>query len=458
MIGSPDQGGVDMDAAVLASELDKASFAGTMAQRSHADYDRLRRVWNAVADRRPAAIVRARSVGDVTSVVRIAAEHAALLAVRCGGHSLPGLSTCDDGVVLDLSLMNETTVDPIAHTVEVAGGALLGHLDVAGARAGLVTPAGVVSHTGVGGLALGGGMGWLSRRFGLTVDNLLSAEIVTADGRLIQTSADIEPDLFWAIRGGGGNFGVVTKFEFRMHPLGPVAVGRWVYASSVSATVLRGYRELAAGAPRELTTSFTLTAAGLTLTAIWSGRADGAEKALNPYRRVARPLSGSLDFVAFVDLQRRSDEHFSWGRRYYAKGGYLDDIDDTAISCLTSSIARSPTPDSELYVLQLGGAIADVDEGATAYSGRAAGFYWIAEPVWDNEADDERCISWGRLAGGRLAEISLRGNYVNEQADHGREVAVGAYGAEKYARLAKLKARYDPANLFRLNQNIEPQP
>ncbi len=446
----------EMNAAFLACELQKAKLDGAVIDRSHIEYDKFRRIWNGVADRQPAAIVRARGVSDVTKVVRVAAGQGALLAVRCGGHSLPGLSTCDNGIVLDVSPMSEITVDSSAHTAEVGGGALLGHLDVAGARAGLVTPAGVVSHTGVAGLTLGGGMGWLSRRFGLTIDNLLSADIVTADGRLVHTSAEIEPDLFWGIRGGGGNFGVVTKFKFQMHPLGPVAVGRWVYAAHDCEAVLQGYRELAAAAPRELTTAFTLTIANLVITAFWSGFSEGAEAALAPFGTLARPLSGSLGSMAFVDFQSRSDEHFAWGRRYYAKGGYLREIDDRAIACLKDSIASSPTPDSELYVLQLGGAINDIDESATAFTGRAAGYYWIAEAVWDDGVDDERCIAWGRLAAKRLAAISLRGNYVNEQSDFGKDIALGAYGAEKYNRLAKLKARYDPTNLFRLNQNIEP--
>lgn len=446
-----------MHAAHLARELVRANIDGTVIGRGHADYDRLRRVWNAVADRRPAAIVRARTANDVTKVVHIAAEQGALLAVRGGGHSLPGLSTCDDGILLDLSQMNEVIVDLVARTAQVAGGALLGHLDSAGARAGLVTPAGVVSHTGVAGLALGGGMGWLSRRFGLTIDNLLGAEVVTADGRVVQTSDEIEPELFWGIRGGGGNFGVVTRFEFRMHPMGPVVVGRWVYASRDCLAVLQRYGELAAAAPRELTTAFTLTSATLVLTAFWCGSPESAEAALVPYGTLARPLSGSLGGMAFLDLQSRSDEHFSWGRRYYAKGGFLRAIDDGAIGCLKDSIALSPTPDSELYVLQLGGAVSDIDEAATPYTGRAAGYFWMAEPVWDEGADDERCIAWGRMAAGRLAAMSLRGTYVNEQADFGKDVAFSAYGAEKYRRLARLKARYDPRNLFRLNQNIEPK-
>jgi FAD/FMN-containing dehydrogenase len=440
----------------IAEAFDDAAANGIVISPDHPDYERLRRVWNGTADRRPAAIVRARNSADVSKTIGVAAEQGSLLAVRCGGHSLAGLSTCDGGIVLDLSAMNSVIVDRAARVAEVGGGALLGDLDVAGFSAGLVTPAGIVSHTGVAGLTLGGGMGWLSRRFGLTVDNLLSAEIVTADGRLIETGPEVEPELFWGIRGGGGNFGVVTKFRFRMHPLGPILVGRWTYPRAACETALQNFGELAARAPRELTSAFTLTASGLSVTVLWSGPAGGAEKAIAPYGALAQPESAMIGGQTYLELQSRNDAHFAWGRRCYAKGGFLQRIDGPAIACLLDSIADAPTPDSELYVLQLGGAVADVDEDATAYSGRQAGFYWIAEPVWDSAADDARCIAWGRQAGGRLTAISQAGNYVNEQADVGKDVAYSAYGAEKYKRLAKLKGRFDPANLFRLNQNIEP--
>jgi FAD/FMN-containing dehydrogenase len=411
-----------------------------------------------LADRRPAAIVRARNLDDVTRTIRIAVEQQALLAVRGGGHSLPGLSTCDDGIVLDLSPMNDVIVDAAARTAEVAGGALLGDMDAAGARAGLVTPAGVVSHTGVAGLTLGGGMGWLSRRFGLTIDNLLGAEVVTADGRLIWASTDSEPDLFWGLRGGGGNFGVVTKFRFRMHPLDPIVVGCWTYAPDDCENVLRGFHRLSAAAPRELTTGFTMTSAALVLTACWSGAPAGAEAAIAPFGNLAPPASGSFGSMAYVDLQKRNDVHLAWGQRHYSKGGFLGNIDDTAIACMKDAIASSPTANSDIYVLQLGGAVKDTEENATPYSGRAAGYYWITSAIWDDAADDTRCMAWGRKAAASLAAISLRGNYVNEQSDFGKDVAFGAYGREKYDRLAKLKARFDPVNLFRLNQNIEPKP
>ncbi|MGH6892500.1 MAG: FAD-binding oxidoreductase, partial [Dongiaceae bacterium] len=367
-VGISISGDRQMDAAVLTRDLARAGLDGALIDRNQAQYDRLRRVNNGLIDRRPAAIVRALSANDVQRVVRIAAEREALLAVRCGGHSFPGLSTCDAGIVLDLSLMKDVVVDHETRTAEVSGGALLGDVDVAGLRYGLVTPAGVVSHTGVGGLTLGGGMGWLSRRFGLTIDNLLSADIVTADGRLVQTSADEEPDLFWAIRGGGGNYGVVTKFKFRMHPLGPAFIRRWVYPAAEASTVLRRYRETLLGAPRELTTLFVFTPTELRVTTLWSGSSRGVEAALASFGAFGHATPISNGEMTFLQLQRISDERLAWGRRYYSKGGFFGEIDDTTIATLVASLATAPTPEAEVYCLQLGGAVSDIDEGATPYA------------------------------------------------------------------------------------------
>jgi FAD binding domain/Berberine and berberine like len=446
-----------MNLSSLANELSKVQTLGPVIGRDHAEYDNSRKIWNSLADRKPAAIVRAHNVDDVRKTVRIAADQGALLAVRCGGHSLPGLSTCDDGIVLDLSLINDVAVDAAAGVVEVGGGALLGDMDAVGARAGLVTPAGVVSHTGVAGLTLGGGMGWLSRRFGLTIDNLLGAEVVTADGRLLWASRDVEPDLFWGLRGGGGNFGVVTKFKFHMHPLDPIFVGCWTYASRDCEIVLHGFQTLSVDAPRELTTSFSFYSAGLVVTACWSGASSGAELAITPFGSLAQPISGSFGNMAYVDLQKRNDETLAWGQRHYSKGGFLGKIDGAAIACMKNAVAHAPTANSDVYVLQLGGAVNDIEDNATPYSGRAASYYWIASAVWNESSEDTRCVAWGRSAAKSLAAISMQGNYVNEQADFGKDVAFNAYGAEKYDRLAKLKARFDPGNLFRLNQNIAPK-
>ena len=445
-----------MDRAALARDLANADFDGELVDGSHVLYERLRRVNNGLIDRRPSAIIRATSKRDVQKVVRIAAEREALLAVRCGGHSFPGLSTCDGGIVLDLSLMKEVMVYPEAQTAEVAGGAMLGDVDAATLPRGYVTPAGVVSHTGVAGLTLGGGMGWLSRRFGLTIDSLLGVDIVTADGRLLRINADKEPDLFWAVRGGGGNFGVITKFWFRVHPLGPTFVGRWTYRPKDASSVLARYREALIDAPRELTTMVVFTPGELRITALWSGSSHGAEARLAPFGTLGDVTSASLGPASFLELQRASDERMAWGRRYYSKGGFVGEIDDATISILVESLATAPGHDCEAYILQLGGAVRDVEEDATPYSGRAAGHYWIVEGVWDDPSLDAACVAWGRGAASQLAARSLKANYVNEQSETG--IARAAYGEEKYNRLARLKWHYDPTNLFRLNQNIEPRP
>ncbi len=431
------------------------SFTGDIIGSDHPHYDRCRSVWNGLIDRRPALILRARSAMDVRAGVLLAAERGLPLAVRCGGHSFPGYSTCDAGVILDLSLMRAITINPIERFAEVDGGALLGDLDKAGAPYGLVTPAGVVSHTGVAGLTLGGGMGWLSRRFGLTIDNLIAAEICLADGRLITTSREQEPDLFWGIRGGGGNFGVVTKFVFRMHQLGNVLVGQWQYPRAHLGTALAAFGTLADHSPRCLTASFAATCDKLKVTALWSGDLRGAEAAVSGFGRLAPGVTGGVRGMTFLDLQSRNDELVGWGRRYYSKGGFFEEFAEPAIDAVCGGAEDAPTPDSEIYAIQLGGAVSDTGEDETAYSGRSAAFYWIAMSVWDDPSNDAKCLSWGRSAGRHLADRSSSRNYVNEQSDVG--IAQQAYGADKYRRLVRLKARFDPANLFRLNQNIQPE-
>ena len=446
-----------MESERLIRAFERCGLDGSLVAGDGLQYERSRRVWNGLINRRPGVIVGAQSVGDVRRTVSVAAEEGCLIAVRCGGHSFPGFSTCDGGVLLDLSAMNQVAIDPVRCTAEVSGGALLGDLDRAAAPYELVVPAGVVSHTGAGGLTLGGGMGWLSRRMGLTIDSLIAADLCLADGEEVRVSETEEPELFWGLRGGGGNFGVVTRFVFRLQRLGPVLVGSWAYPTAQAGSVLTRYAELVANASRQLGSAFTVTPAAVRVTAVWSGSEEGAEAAVVPYGTLGEPSSGSLGGVTFLELQSRSDDHFAWGRRYYAKGGFFETVSAEAIDRLTTSIAAAPTADSEIYVLQLGGAVADVADEATAYTGRSAGFYWIVEPVWDDGADDARCISWGRETAAQLAALSMSGNYVNEQSDYGGDTTRSAYGEHNHARLTALKTRYDPTNLFRLNQNILPQ-
>jgi FAD/FMN-containing dehydrogenase len=433
-----------------------ADLGGGLVVPRSAGYDRRRRIWNGVVDRHPAAIVRPATADGVAAVVRAAAECDALLSVRCGGHSFPGHSTCDGGVVLDLSALSSVSLDPATGRCVVGGGALLGDVDRAAVPHGLAVPAGVVSHTGIGGLTLGGGIGWLSRLHGLTIDSLVGVDIVTADGALRRAGAESEPDLFWALRGGGGNFGVVVAFEFQARALGPVSAGKWEYPLADIHDVMLGAAAIAADAPRELMISFSVTRLGIALTAFWTGAAPRADAALAPFGRLTAAARGGHGPVSFLDHQSRNDHHSAWGRRYYAKGGFVRRVDAALIGSIADAVTEGPTDHSEVYVPQLGGAVADVDEDATAYSGREAGFYWLVEPIWDDPADDARCLEWGRRHGGRLAALSMEANYVNEQADTGGDFAEQAYGTSKYRRLRQIKTRYDPTNLFRLNANIEP--
>jgi FAD/FMN-containing dehydrogenase len=447
-----------MDTGTLLQKLRQARLDGDIVDPGHADYNKSRRVWNAIADRNPYAIVHALSADDVAKVVTVAAETNALLAVRGGGHSIPGISTCDDGIVLDLSRMNAVSLDRSSNTAEAMGGALLGALDRTCVSAGRVVPSGVVAHTGVGGLTLGGGMGWLSRRLGLTIDSLIAADIVTADGRTRRISLDSEPDLFWAIRGGGGNFGVVTNFVFQTYPFGSALIGDWTYPFSDARAVLKRYRELAAQAPRAVTTAIFLSAAGLRIAALWTGEGTPDEAAITCYGKLGQPQSAALGAMTFLELQSSLDDLMAWNQRYYSKGGYFHEIGDDVIDRMIDSTGTDPNFQGNIYALQLGGAIADIDDDATPYTGRKAGHYWIVGAGWTDPADDAKLFAWCRKTSARMVEVSMRGNYVNEQGDVGNEVAVSAYGEQKYRRLAKLKARYDPANLFRLNQNIEPRP
>ncbi|KQY33998.1 FAD-binding oxidoreductase [Rhizobium sp. Root483D2] len=421
------------------------------------DYDRYRHVWNGIADRLPRAIVRPQDVEDVQKAVRAAAASGALLAVRGGGHSLPGLSTCNDGLVLDLSLIRPIVIDNQAQTVDVGGGALLGDLDRATVPRGYIVPAGVISHTGIAGLTLGGGMGWASRKYGLTIDSLLGAEIVLASGDITWTSPTWNPELFWAIRGGGGNFGVITRFRFQLHPFDGIVAGQWNYPFSRARQVLPALRDLLRQQSRDLTVSFTASQSGIAVTAVWFGDTAYAPATLLPFGTLAHGAGGGLENLSYLTLQSRNDAAYAWSRRYYAKGGFWSEISDQAIGHIVDAIAHAPAPDCEIYVLQLGGAISDVPDEATAYTGRNAGFYWLCEPIWDDSTGDDGCIEWGRRNGRLLSDGSIPGNYVNEQGDTGSHIARDAYGHEKYQRLARLKARLDPANLFRLNQNIEPQ-
>ena len=446
-----------MRAEDLISQLSACLPAPAIIASEDPRYEKGRKVWNGMFDRRPIAIVRPETAAEIAAIVKIMAKSDLPLAVRGGGHSIPGLSTCDGGLVLDLSRMNAIRVDPDARSAMVGGGALLGDLDKAGAPYGLVTPAGVVSHTGVGGLTLGGGMGWTGRRFGMTVDSLLSAEIVTAQGEILEVSPTSEPELFWGLRGGGGNFGVVTRFTFRMHPLGRTTVGQWTYEPDLGPEILKKHATAAALAPRSVTVALIATASNIKVTAFHSGEDADPLGLILPFGALGAVTDSNVSECNFVEFQRKHDDIMRWGRRFYNRGGFFADLGPKVAAAVFDQVRETPAPDCEILIMQLGGAITDLPEDATAYSGRDANFYWMAQPVWDDPALDQACLGWGRATANKLTALSMERNYVNEQGDVGNDIARQAYGVSKYRRLARLKARFDPNNLFQLNQNIRPE-
>jgi FAD/FMN-containing dehydrogenase len=448
--------------AALASFSD--AFEGEIILPGSAGYDAARIVWNGMIDRRPAVVARPAGVEDVRRTVRFARDQNLPIAVRCGGHSLAGFSTCDDGVVLDLSLMRDVQVDPGRRTARVAGGTLLSQLDAAAQAHGLVCPVGVVGHTGVAGLTLGGGMGRLQRHFGFSIDNLRSVELVTADGRVLTVSADEEPELFWGMRGAGANFGVVTSFEFDLHELGPVVTQGFVdYPAERGHEIAARVREYLEAAPDEVMVSFGVAAGTeedgedlvgqpvVYVGATHSGRVDDAEEALRPLRDLG-PVADTFRQVPYVELQTSGDDDMAWGKRFYMKGGFLAELSDGFVD---AAMAHT-TPRGAVTLWAQGGAISRISEDAMAFTGREAPFWLGVEADWDDAADDDELIEWGRTTMAALEPFTAAGHYVNDMIETGRDVVRSVYGDAKYERLVGLKRAFDPDNVFRLNQNIQP--
>ena len=441
------------------------AFEGEVVLPGSAGYDAARIVWNGMVDRRPAVVARAAGVEDVRRTVRFAREQELPIAVRCGGHSVAGFSTCDRGVVLDLSLMREVRVDPARRTARVAGGALLSQLDAAAQAHGLVCPVGVVGHTGVAGLTLGGGMGRLQRRFGFSIDNLRSVELVTAEDRVLTVSEDEEPDLFWGIRGAGANFGVVTSFEFDLHELGPVVTQGFVdYPAERGHEIAGRVREYLETAPDEVFVSFGVTTGTADdgedqvgrpvpyVGAVYSGSPDAAEEVLRPLRDHG-PLVDTFRQVSYLDLQTSGDEEMAWGKRFYMRGGFLAELSDDFVD---AALANVSTSHGAITLWAQGGAISRVPEDAMAFTGREAPFWLGVEADWDDPAEDDAMIGWGRATMAALEPFTTAGHYVNDMVETGQDVVRSIYGDAKYERLVGLKRAFDPDNVFHLNQNIEP--
>jgi FAD/FMN-containing dehydrogenase len=447
-----------------------AALRGDLIGPDDPGYEQHRRVWNGSIDRRPALIARCAGAADVRSAVRFAKAHALLVAVRSGGHSFPGHSVCDGGMVIDLSPMKGVRVDPATRTARVRAGALLGELDSATQAFGLAVPAGIVTHTGVAGLTVGGGIGWIMRRYGLTIDNLLSVAMVTADGESVTASDTGNSDLFWAVRGGGGNFGIVTGFEFRLHPLGPEVVAGPVYWPMERAPeVLRFYRDWVAGCPDELMTIVVQRRAPdlpavprelvgrhvIAVVACYAGPLEDGERVLRPLKAFGRPVLDLCVPKPYVAHQSMFDPSFRHGWWYYFRACDVAELTDGVIDTMAEHGRRIVSPISSIALWQMGGAVARVDASGTAFHGRTAGFTFNinGNSTTPDGFDAER--EWARAYWSALAPHHS-GVYVNFLMDEGEERVRQAYGAAKYDRLKALKRRYDPDNVFRLNQNIMP--
>ena len=434
----------------LAGRLD-----GSVLLPGDTDYDAARTIWNAIVDRRPAVIVRCASVDDVVTAVRTAREHDLEIGIRCGGHSAAGHAVPDGGLMIDLTPLRAVRIDPGERRAVVQGGALLGALDRASQEHGLAVTAGNVSHTGVGGLTLGGGMGWLARRLGLACDNVLSFEVVTADGEVLRASAAEDPDLYWALRGGGGNFGVVTEFEFRLHETGTRALEVEVdFPVQQAASALRAWRDLNATAPREATFTAGIGGGVVTLGYVWVGDPDQGEALVPAIRGLGRPSAERLTHSSYVELQSSGDVVDGFAKRRYSKGHYFRELTDQVIDTMVAVADVGPyAPGVGLQAY--GGAIADVPEGDTAFSHRDTAFELGASTGWTDPAEDDVRIDTARSYAATL-EPFASGVYVNVLGDEGAAGVRRAYTPEKLARLTAVKDTYDPGNVFHLNQNIRP--
>jgi FAD/FMN-containing dehydrogenase len=448
-------------------------FRGRLITANHADYDSARAIWNGAIDRRPRLIARCVGAGDVVAAVRFARDQNLEIAIRGGGHNVAGTAACDGGIVIDLSAMRGVRVDPKSRRVWVQGGALWGDVDHETQTHGLATTGGIVSHTGVAGLTLGGGVGWLMRKHGLTVDNLLAADVVMADGKRLRASEDEHPDLFWALRGGGGNFGVVTSFEFRLHPVGPTVLsGPVLWDASDAGEVLRFYRDFIRDVPDELGTVVRFGTAPplpvipenlrwrpvVMIGTCYAGSIEDGEQVLRPLRAHRPPLLDLVGPKPYVGFQSALDSTVVHGWSYYWKSTHLPELGDDLIDVLTEHAFAASSPRSYVAMFHLKGAVGRVAEGSTAFGNRRAPHAMTIDSVWRPGEDfGDRDTAWTReffAALGRFRD----GVYVNflggdEAPDRVRE----AYGAAVYDRLVEVKTTYDPDNVFHMNQNIRPR-
>ena len=445
-------------------------FKGDLLRPSDAGYEEARTVWNGMVARRPGLIVRCAGVRDVQTAIRVAADTRIVTAVRCGGHSLAGFSTCDGGLVIDLSTMREVTVDPQTRRARAAGGCLLGSIDSATQKAGLVFPSGVVSHTGASGLILGGGTGWLTRRFGLSCDNVEGFTVVTADSSIVHANAGENADLFWALRGGGGNFGVVIEFELKLHPLTSVVLAEGLTPEGQTRHLLEDWRDFMPQAPFDLKWNLDLRlaphdenvpaqlrgrpVAGSSL--VWTGPREGALPYLKRLTSLCHPDSVRSRTVSFLELQTMADSAFPHSRRYYTKSGYFKDLGDVTIDHFLDALTTIPSPETQIELTYLGGAAGQIAADETAFGDRSACFITNLLANWPDPSADAEHISWIRSLFQKLRPTMTPGVYVNFMSGDEQDRVPEAYRA-RWERMLAIKAHYDPDNFFCLNQNVRPQ-
>jgi FAD/FMN-containing dehydrogenase len=450
-----------VDISAKAIGLLRRQFGGEILTAADEGYEAARRVWNAMIDRRPAIIVRPRSAADVAAAVDFTRDQQLPLAIRGGAHSVAGTGTCDGGVVIDFSAMKRIDVDPAARTARAEPGVKWTEFDNATQAHGLATTGGTIGDTGIAGLTLGGGFGWLEGALGMTVDNLIAADVVLADGRQVRASADENPDLFWALRGGGGNFGVVTAFEYRLHQIGPTIVGGMVlhpYAAAREA--LKFYGGLLKTAPAPLTVAAALLTGldghkACAIACTYAGPVEEGERAVRPIKEFGAPLMDGIGPMPYLGQQALLDAAMPPNLRNYWKAEFIDGLTDDFIDAWVDCYAQAPSPRSFLLLFPIHGAAARVAPTATAFPHRG-GVHLGIYSVWQPGEADEPNVAWTRATWQRIRPFSTGGLYVNEiGGDDGRDRIQQAFGVN-YARLATIKAKYDPANLFRLNANIEP--
>jgi len=452
-------GQVALDEA-LVGEL-KTSLSGQLLRAGDAAYDETRKVWNGMIDHRPAVIARCAGKDDVHRTIAFAREHDLLVSVRAGGHNIAGKAVCEGGLMIDLSAMGRIGVDRRNGMARVEGGATLGELDGATQAFGLATTAGVVTHTGVAGLTLGGGVGRLARKYGLACDNLVSVELVTADGHAVRASATENADLFWGVRGAGANFGVATFFDFQLHPVGPVVLGgKVVHPLEKARAALRFYYEYSRSAPDELSAdAFFLTSPDgdsvFVISVCYIGPIEQGERVLEPLRRFGPPLLDDIAPVAYTEMQAGGDAFFPIGLHYYWKSHFLTEIRDDAIDATVDHFARVPSPRSLIAFQQFGGAVSRVAPSDTAFRHRNAQYDNFAASVWTDPRESEMHRRWVREWRELMSPFSIGAEYVNNLGEEGEDRVRASYG-ENYERLVALKTTYDATNFFRLNANIQP--